>query len=272
MTKMIIKEISITPGYNKDRKKEFDKEINILEGQKIGIVGPTGSGKSQLLYDIEKLAFGETKTKRKIKINGKKADKILKTDPTKKIIGYLTQHMNFMTDTSVYNFLKIHIETRGKQRTKQGIEKLIDKIIDDANTITGEKIKKDTNLLILSGGQSRALMVADLAYVSESPIILIDEVENAGIRIKEALELLIKKGKIVFLVTHDPMLALDTDKRFVMKNGGINKIIHTSIREKGIANYLSWINNYILNVREEVREGKQIEELRLICSPIGERK
>ncbi len=269
---MIIKQISITPGYNKEKEKELDKEINIFGGQKIGIVGPTGSGKSQLLYDIEKLAFGETKTGRRIMINGKQASKILKTDSTKKIIGYLTQHMNFMTDTMVYTFLKTHIETRGKHKSKEKTEKLIKKVIDDANTITGEKIKENTNLLILSGGQSRALMVADLAHISESPIILIDEIENAGIKIKTALDLLIKKGKIIFLVTHDPILALDTDKRFVMKNGGINKIIHTSIREKGIANYLSWINNYILDVREEVREGKQIEELKLICSPMGERK
>jgi len=115
-------------------------------------------------------------------------------------------------------------------------------------------------------------MVADLAHVSESPIILIDEIENAGIKIRQALDLLIKKGKIVFLVTHDPLLALDTDKRFVMKNGGINNILHTSIKEKGIASYLSWINDYFLEIREEVREGKQIKELKLICAPIGERK
>jgi len=265
---MVIKKISIFSGYNKENQKEFEKEITILAGQKVGIVGPTGSGKSQLLYDLEKLADGETKTSRKIRINGKQTSNKLKTDPTKKIIGYLTQHMNFMTDTTVYKFLKTHIETRGKHRTKEETEKLINKVIEDANTITGEKIKKDTNLLILSGGQSRALMVADLAHISESPIILIDEIENAGIKIKQALDLLIKKGKIIFLVTHDPILALGTDKRFVMKNGGINKIIETSIQEKGISNYLSWINNYILDVREEVRDGKQIKQLKLICAPM----
>jgi len=269
---MIIKKITIFPGCNKQGKKENYERVNILGGQKIGIVGPTGSGKSQLLYDIEKLAQGETKTGRKILVNDKKPSKELKTDPTKKIIGYLTQHMNFMTDTTVDNFLRTHIEIRGKHQTKEETEKLIGRVIDDANTITGEKIKKETNLLILSGGQSRALMVADLAHVSESPIILIDEIENAGIKIRQALDLLIKKGKIVFLVTHDPLLALDTDKRFVMKNGGINNILHTSIKEKGIASYLSWINDYFLEIREEVREGKQIKELKLICAPIGERK
>jgi len=266
---MKIKNISILPGYNKRKEKEGEKKIEILEGQKIGIVGHTGSGKSQLLYDIEKLAYGETKTKRKILINGEKPNKNLKTDPTIKIIGYLTQHMNFMTDTTVYDFLKTHIVTRGKHNSKEETEKTIEKVINEANKITGEKIKKETNLLILSGGQSRALMIADLAYVSESPIILIDEIENAGIKVKHALSLLVKKGKIIFLVTHDPLLALDTDKRIIMKNGGIDNVIHTSIKEKGIASYLSWINDYVLDMRDEIRDGKKINELKLICAPIG---
>ncbi len=265
---MKIDKLSILAGKGKNGSKEKFGSIDIFAGQKTGIVGPTGSGKSQLLYDIEKIASGETKTGRKILINGKPVGKNFKIDPSQKIIGYLTQHMNFMTDSSVKDFLESHIKTRGKHRSKKSTEQLIDKIIDDANTITGEKIDKGMNLLILSGGQSRALMISDLAHVSESPIILIDEIENAGIRIKSALDLLIKKGKIIFLVTHDPILALDTDKRLVMKSGAIKNIIYTSIKERGIANYLSWINNYILDVREEVRKGKQIEELKLICTPM----
>jgi len=269
---MKISNITILAGYNKKKEKEAIDKIEIFEGQKIGIVGHTGSGKSQLLYDIEKLAYGETKTKRKVLINGKKPDKNLKIDPAIKIIGYLTQHMNFMTDTTVYDFLKTHIITRGKHNTQNETEKIIEKVINEANKITGEEIKKETNLLILSGGQSRALMVADLAYISESPIILIDEIENAGIKIKQALDILIKRGKIIFLVTHDPVLALDTDKRFVMKNGGINDVINTSVKEKGIANYYSWINDYVLDMREELRNGKKIDELKLICAPMGEEK
>jgi ABC-type lipoprotein export system ATPase subunit len=261
---MKIKKITILSGVDKKGNKENFTKLEIVSGQKIGIVGPTGSGKSQLLYDIERLAQGNTKTKREILINDKKPPAEFRHDASKKIIGYLTQHMNFLTDASVKDFLELHLDARGKSHKKH----LVDEIIESANKVTGEPIMPEANLLVLSGGQSRALMVADLAYISESPIILIDEIENAGIRKEKALELLSEKGKIVFLVTHDPRLALNTDKRLVMKSGAINQIIHTSIKERGIAHYLSWIEEYILEVREDIRIGKRIEELKLICTPM----
>ncbi len=39
----------------------------------------------------------------------------------------------------------------------------------------------ETPVTSLSGGQSRALMIADTAFLSSSPVVLIDEIENAGI-------------------------------------------------------------------------------------------
>jgi len=57
-------------------------------------------------------------------------------------------------------------------------EGIVDKVIKLANNLTGEPIEKDYNLTILSGGQSRSLMVADVAVISDSPIVLIDEIEN----------------------------------------------------------------------------------------------
>jgi len=259
-----IEKITILPGINKFGKKENFKKINIKEGEIIAIVGNTGSGKSQLLYDIERLAQKDTKSKRRILVNNKIPDKELRFNPKRKLIASLAQSMNFLTDISVKNFLNLHLESRGK-KSRQG---LLEEVIEEANRITGEPISPKMNLLNLSGGQSRALMVSDVANISISPIILIDEIENAGIKKEEAIKTLVKEGKIILIVTHDPSLALNANKRIIIKNGGIVKILKTTLREKGIAHYLNWIEGYNLGIRKRVRQGEEIKNVEIYCEPI----
>jgi len=260
-----IKKITIFPGINKFGKKENFEKIDISKGKVIAIVGPTGAGKSQFLYDLDRLAQGDTKSKRKIFINDRIPEKEWKLNPEKKIIASLAQSMNFLTDITVRDFLKLHIKARGKNIDL----KLIKETIDEANEITGESISPDMNLLNLSGGQSRALMVSDLANISVSPIILIDEIENAGIKKEQAIKILVDEGKIVLIVTHDPALALNADKRIIINNGGVVKIIKTTIKEKGIAGYLNWVEAYILKIRDRIRSGKQIKNIKLFCKKIA---
>jgi ABC-type lipoprotein export system ATPase subunit len=161
--------------------------------------------------------------------------------------------MNFLADMTVEEFLIMHAKSRGI--TSEGI---VEKVIDLANNLTGEPIKKDYNLTILSGGQSRSLMVADVAVISDSPIVLIDEIENAGIKKHEALELLSGYGKIVMVITHDPVLALMTTRRVVMKNGGMMEIIETTDEEKEVSKKLSNIDSWMLSMREKVRHGQKL--------------
>lgn len=259
-----IKIITILPGVNKFGEKENFEKIEIKQGEIMAIVGPTGAGKSQFLYDLERLAQGDTKSKRKILLDNKIPDREWKNNPQKKLIASLAQSMNFLTDLSVEDFLKLHIQARGKKIDSE----LIKEVIDEANEITGEPITSQMNLLDLSGGQSRALMVSDLANISISPIILIDEIENAGIKKEKAIEILIEEDKIVLIVTHDPSLALNADKRIVINNGGVVKTIKTTVREKGIAHYLSWIENYNLEIREQIRDGEPIKDVKLFCQKV----
>jgi ABC-type lipoprotein export system ATPase subunit len=110
-------------------------------------------------------------------------------------------------------------------------------------------------------------MVADIAVISDSPIVLIDEIENAGIKKHEALELLAGHGKIVLVITHDPVLALMTDRRVVMKNGGMKEVIETTEEEKEVSRRLNEIDNWMLMLREKVRHGERLTlgELELFC-------
>ncbi|MCK4651106.1 ATP-binding cassette domain-containing protein [Candidatus Babeliales bacterium] len=263
-----IKKITILPGTNKSGKKETFEKIDVEKGQAVAIVGNTGAGKSQLLYDIERLAQKDTKSNRLFLVNNKKPDKETRFNPKRKLIASLAQSMNFLTDISVNNFLKLHLESRGKKVT----QKILDTVIQEANKITGEAISPTMNLLNLSGGQSRALMVSDVANISDSPIILIDEIENAGIKKEKAIEILLKEGKIILIVTHDPSLALTADKRIIIKNGGIVKILNTTSKEKGIAHYLNWIEGHNLNIRNKIRQGKEIKNVEIRCQQIRIKK
>ena len=252
-----VQSISILPGNDKSGDKEkFDKLI-INKGEIICIVGPTGSGKSRLLGDIEWVAQNDTPTNRKILVNEEKPDTKWRFSSSDKLVAQLSQNMNFVMDLSVYEFVELHAESRMVENKKD----VINRIIEKANQLAGEQFKIDTPITSLSGGQSRALMIADTAILSKSPIILIDEIENAGIDRKEALNLLLSEDKIVLMATHDPILALLGDKRIVIKNGGIDKIIETTDKERKILSTLEEMDKILLAYRTKLRSGEIIEKI-----------
>ena len=216
----------------------------------------TGSGKSRLLADIEWVCDRDTPTNRKILINGKDADKKYRLSANNKLVSQLSQNMNFVMDLSVYEFIELH----AKSRMVENEEEIIEKIISQANNLAGEKFDLKTPITSLSGGQSRALMIADTAILSKSPIVLIDEIENAGIDRKKALELLVNENKIVFMATHDPILALIADKRIVINNGAIVAIYKTSEKEKELLKKLEKMDGIIQNLRKELRYGKTLDD------------
>ncbi|MCI7343840.1 MAG: ABC transporter ATP-binding protein [Fusobacterium necrophorum] len=247
-----IEEITIVAGYNKLGEKENFDSLSIKAGEIVAIVGPTGSGKSRLLADIEWGAQGDTPTKRNILVNGKPMDSKKRFSPSHKLVAQLSQNMNFVMDLSVRDFLDLHAESRLVPRR----EEMIQKIFNQANELAGEKFTLDTPITSLSGGQSRALMIADTAILSSSPIVLIDEIENAGIDRKKALDLLVGNNKIVLMATHDPILALMGARRIVIKNGGIAKVMESNPEEKQILGKLEELDTVVQSMRNQLRYGE----------------
>ena len=246
--------LTIIPGQDKSGNKEGFDRLDIKKSEMIAIVGPTGSGKSRLLADIEWTAQCDTPTKRTIMINGEYPDKKWRFSSNNKLVAQLSQNMNFVMDLSVRDFLELH----ARSRMVEDIDQTVDKIIEEANKLAGEQFKMDTQITALSGGQSRALMIADTAILSSSPIVLIDEIENAGIDRKKAFELLVSSDKIVLMATHDPTLALLADRRIVIQNGGIFKIIETSQEEKEKLSELEEMDRKIQEMRRALRYGERV--------------
>lgn len=251
-----VNSITIIGGQDKSGTPEV-VDFTINQGEVICIVGPTGSGKSRLLGDIEWVAQEDTPTKRRILINGQTPDNKWRFSSEHKLVAQLSQNMNFVMDLTVEEFVTLHAESRLVENPEEKVKM----ILDMANELAGESFTPDTHVTALSGGQSRSLMIADTAFLSKSPIVLIDEIENAGIDRRKALELLVREEKIVLMATHDPILALMGDKRLVIKNGGVHKIIKSSEEERKHLPELEALDQKLLQLRNRIRVGETIEKV-----------
>jgi ABC-type lipoprotein export system ATPase subunit len=249
-----VESITIFGGRDKSGADEAVTELTVSLGQVICIVGPTGSGKSRLLADIEWVAQGDTPTGRRIAINGEVPDMKWRISSEHKLVAQLSQNMNFVMDMSVAEFLALHAESRRVDDPEEKIQR----IWNEANALAGEPFGIDTPITSLSGGQSRALMIADTAVLSQSPVVLIDEIENAGIDRQRALDVLVGQDKIVLMATHDPILALMGDLRVVINNGAMIKVVQPDDGERAHLHALRELDSRLMTLRNRLRAGERL--------------
>lgn len=252
-----VAEIAIAGGRDKDGAPEPVRELTVRMGEVICIVGPTGSGKSRLLADIEWVARGDTPTGRRISIDGREPDLKWRTSSEHKLVAQLSQNMNFVMDLSVEDFLALHADSRRAADPETKIRR----IWQDANALAGEPFALDTPITGLSGGQARALMIADTAVLSRSPVVLIDEIENAGIDRRKALEILVGQDKIVLMATHDPILALMGDRRVVINNGAMVDVIEPTETERANLDELRELDARLMRLRHRLRSGERLDSI-----------
>ena len=204
--------LTILPGHDKRGTVESFLPIHLKRGQLYTIVGNTGSGKSRLIKDVEQLAQGDSVTARTILLDGAPVSRCHRQRLSGQLVAHLGQNMRFVLDTTVEDFLRLHARCRSREITPKEILKLV-------NEITPEPVTLGQNLNQLSGGQSRALMIGDIALVCDSPI---------------ALNLPRRQDKMVLVVTHDPHTALMSERRIVLGGGAITAVVGRSPAEAAL--------------------------------------
>lgn len=244
----MISSITVLGGHGREGAPEPVSRIDLKMGDVVSIVGPTGSGKTTLINDIELFAEGNTPTGRTVLINGERPPAEYRCDPSRNPIALITQHTTFLSDLPVREFLETHARIRGGARTDR--ETMVQKTLAFANQLTGEPVNLDSRMTELSGGQTRALLIADATIICNTPIVLLDEVENAGIHRTRALELLRQYHKIFIFVTHDPRIALLSDYRIVMQGGTITQVLHTDHAERKFSAVVSRLDDILSKLRE----------------------
>jgi subfamily B ATP-binding cassette protein MsbA len=203
-------------GYNKDEPVLHEVSFAIEPGQVVGIVGPTGSGKSTVLSLLPRFydpLFGH------VRIDGINiAD--YKLASLRSQIGFVLQDTMLFPGTIRDNIAYGRPEASDDDiiaaANVANADEFISRMPLGYDTMVGER--GDT----LSGGQRQRIAIAR-AVIRNSPILVLDEptaaldTESEHLVI-EALRRLMK-GRTVIMIAHRLNTLVDADKIIVLKEG-----------------------------------------------------
>jgi ABC-type multidrug transport system fused ATPase/permease subunit len=230
-----------------------DINISIHSGQRIGICGPTGSGKSTIagliprLYDI---SSGH------ITIDGHDiADFTL--EGLRREIGFVLQDTMLFYGTIRDNIAYGRPDANEKEIMEAAklanADEFITKLPKGYHTIIGERG------ITLSGGERQRIGIAR-AVVRNSPILILDEpttsldMESENI-VLEAIERLMT-GRTVITISHKLNTILNSDKIFVIKDG--------MVAEEGTHQHLMAKNNIYAELYNHYEAVKKEDALKKV--------
>jgi subfamily B ATP-binding cassette protein MsbA len=203
-------------GYTKDAPVLKDVSFKIKAGQMVGVVGPTGSGKSTILSLIPRFYDPSSG---KVTVDGLDV-RDLKLRPLRSQVGYVLQETVLFRGTVAENIAY----GKGSATSDEIIaaaklanaDEFISKMPQGYDTMVGDR--GDT----LSGGQRQRIGIAR-AIIRNNPILILDEptaaldTESEKL-VMEALQCLMK-GRTVITIAHRLSTIREADKIVVLKDG-----------------------------------------------------
>ncbi|WP_028510917.1 ABC transporter ATP-binding protein [Ruminococcus sp. NK3A76] len=200
-----------------------DINLNVEEGEFVSIMGPSGGGKSTLLYLLGGL---DMPTSGSVKINGTDLSSLKDKQLCKmrnEEVGFVFQFYNLVPNLSVEDNISLPLMIAGKKRSDYA-----DKL-DECLKIIGMEDKRKLTPRELSGGQQQRVAIAR-SLVFDPKIIFLDEPignldSKTGMSIMELFrEINQKYKKTIVQVTHSEKSAQYGTKLVRLVDGQIESI------------------------------------------------
>lgn len=209
----------VTFAYEQTAQTIYENfSIDIRPGERIGLVGASGAGKStfvkliQRLYDVDS---GE------IRIDGQPIDKVAQASLRRAVALVPQDPLLFhrsLADNIAYARPDASLDEIKAAARKARADRFIDTLEFGLNTLVGERGIK------LSGGERQRVAIAR-AFLADAPIVIFDEATSSldtitEKHIQDAMAELMD-GRTTIIIAHRLSTVRDVDRILVFENGSI---------------------------------------------------
>jgi ATP-binding cassette, subfamily C, bacterial PrsD len=194
-----------------------DVTFALTAGQGLGVIGPSGSGKSSM---VRALVGVWQPFRGKVRLDGAALDQ-WSPETLGRYVGYLPQDVELFAGTVAQNICRFDPEAPSDKiiaaAKEAGVHDLIVKMRDGYNTQVGEQGTA------LSAGQAQRVALARALYGDPFLIVLDEPNSNLDSEGDEALTRAVRaareRGAIVVVVAHRPVGIEGVDQILVLKDG-----------------------------------------------------
>jgi putative ABC transport system ATP-binding protein len=201
-------------------------EIDVKQGEFVTVTGPSGSGKTSFLNIAGLL---ETFDDGEYVLDGVNV-KGLNDDARSKLrnekLGFIFQGFNLIPDLNLFDNVDVPLRYRGFNASERKER------IEDALSKVGLASRMKHYPAELSGGQQQRVAIAR-ALAGSPKLLLADEptgnLDSQMARgVMELLEEINAQGTTILMVTHDPELAVRTQRNVHIIDGRVSDLVRTS--------------------------------------------